>query len=222
MKYVHNLGCFAARLLWSYSLGNPTLRTSASWIWIQNTFIRTHDAQMCIYIYQNSVYLHIYISLEKIKLSKKMCMYGEIRNKQGIERCKFSLRLRSVTAHSVCTECTECTKSAPNAPSAPSPPGAPSAPSAPSTLAVHRVHLQRTEHTCSATSAPGAPTTLSGVLSLYLSTCLSIYLSLYLSIYLSTYLSMYACMHACMHVCTHVLYWSLFLVVCFSICSLSN
>ena len=29
MKYVHNLGCFAARFLWSYSLGNLTLRTSA-------------------------------------------------------------------------------------------------------------------------------------------------------------------------------------------------
>ena len=29
MKYVHNLGCFAARLMWLYSVGNLTLRTSA-------------------------------------------------------------------------------------------------------------------------------------------------------------------------------------------------
>ena len=27
--YVHNLGCFAARFMWSYSLGKQTLRTSA-------------------------------------------------------------------------------------------------------------------------------------------------------------------------------------------------
>ena len=34
VKYVHNLGCFTARFMWSYSLGNITLRTSASWIWM--------------------------------------------------------------------------------------------------------------------------------------------------------------------------------------------
>ena len=46
MEYVHNLGCFAARFMWSYSLGNLTLRTFASWIWIQKTFIIAHDTQM--------------------------------------------------------------------------------------------------------------------------------------------------------------------------------
>ena len=32
--------------MWSYSLGNLTLRTFASWIWIQKTFIVAHDTQM--------------------------------------------------------------------------------------------------------------------------------------------------------------------------------
>ena len=67
MKYVHNnLGCFAARFIWSYSLGNITLRTSASWMWILENIKIAHDTHthMCVYI----------------------GMYGKIRNKQGIEQ----------------------------------------------------------------------------------------------------------------------------------------
>jgi hypothetical protein len=41
---------------------------------------------------------------------------------------------------------------------------------------------------------------------------------MYLCVNASTYLPTYLCMHVCMR----VLYWSLFLVVCASICSLSN
>ena len=58
-KCVHNLGCFAARFVWSYSLGNLTLRTFASWIWIWNT----HTC-LYIYIYTYLYCIYIYISLE--------------------------------------------------------------------------------------------------------------------------------------------------------------
>ena len=60
MKYVHNLGCFAARCLWSYSLGNLTLRTSAFWIWIlENIKKHTthHDTHMYVYIFCIYTYL---------------------------------------------------------------------------------------------------------------------------------------------------------------------
>ena len=56
MNYVHNLGCFAARFMWSYSLGNQTLRTSA-----------------CVTLI-NSAILYIKINVfEKIKLSIDVC-----------------------------------------------------------------------------------------------------------------------------------------------------
>ena len=85
--------CFAARFIWPYSLGNLTLRTSASWIWIQKAS-KTHDTHTHIYI------CYIYISLEKIKLSinvhvcvdcvdvcMDVCMDMDwtITNKQGFE-----------------------------------------------------------------------------------------------------------------------------------------
>ena len=61
LKYVHNLGCFAARFMWSYSLGNLTLRTSAAGMWILITYdTYTH---VCIQI----LYIYIYIYLWKNK-----------------------------------------------------------------------------------------------------------------------------------------------------------
>ena len=83
MKYVHNLGCFAARCLWSYSLGNLTLRTSAFWIWIPENIKKTHDTHVCIF------FLYLYISLEKTQTINKCArvhaaymyvwMYGKIQ-----------------------------------------------------------------------------------------------------------------------------------------------
>ena len=52
VKYVHNLGCFAARFMWSYSLGNLTLRTSASGIWFLEKIKITHQR----YVYM--LYIH--------------------------------------------------------------------------------------------------------------------------------------------------------------------
>ena len=59
MKYVHNLGCFAARFMWSYSLGNQTLRTSA-YVTLINKLRYT--------VYQKNVF-------QKIQLSIRVCVY---------------------------------------------------------------------------------------------------------------------------------------------------
>ena len=42
VKYVHNLGCFAARFMWSYSLGNLTLRTFACLTLINSAGLALH------------------------------------------------------------------------------------------------------------------------------------------------------------------------------------
>ena len=59
MNYVHNLGCFAARLMWSYSLGNQTLRTSACVTLINsailyikiNVFEQNQTINKCVCVY---------------------------------------------------------------------------------------------------------------------------------------------------------------------------
>ena len=100
MKYVHNLGCFAARFMWSYSLGNLTLRTPAAGIWNLGNIIHmykyTHTwMNMFMYIVYIHVLEYINTSLQKkIELSKKKtcmcgCMYGymdwKITSKQSFE-----------------------------------------------------------------------------------------------------------------------------------------
>ena len=93
MKYVHNLGGFAAKFMWSYSLGDLTLRTSASGIGIQEN-MNKQTTHTCMYTYIYIYYLYIRI-FGKIKLSINVhvCMHafvyvwmcGKITNKQSFE-----------------------------------------------------------------------------------------------------------------------------------------
>ena len=87
MKYVHNLGCFAARFMWSYSLGNQTLRTSA-YVTLINKLRYT--------VYQKNVFQKIQLSI-RVCVCIHACMYGcmdvnrvliEICAQLGMLRCK--------------------------------------------------------------------------------------------------------------------------------------
>ena len=77
LKYVHNLGCFAARFMWSYSLGNLALRTSAAGIWNLGNIIytHTHEWNMLMYIVYIHILEYINISLQKNTLYRKKNMY---------------------------------------------------------------------------------------------------------------------------------------------------
>ena len=86
MNYVHNLGCFAARFMWSYSLGNQTLRTSA-----------------CVTLINSAIlYIKINVFEQNQTINKCVCvhacMYGctdvnrvlnEICAQLGMLRCKI-------------------------------------------------------------------------------------------------------------------------------------
>jgi len=77
MKYVHNLGCFAARFMWSYSLVKLTLRTSASGIWIQENMKKkqTTQTRMYTYIYIYIFYLYTYLWKNQT-INKCACMHA--------------------------------------------------------------------------------------------------------------------------------------------------
>ena len=85
MKYVHNLGCFAARLMWLYSVGNLTLRTSA-----------------CVTL-KNYIKINVCENVKKIKTINKcvcVCMLvcmdvnrvlNELCAQLGMLRCKINV-----------------------------------------------------------------------------------------------------------------------------------
>ena len=105
VKYVHNLGCFAAKFMRSYSLGNLTLRTSASWICFLENIKKTHDththAHMYVYIF--CIYTYLWEKL-KPSINVHVCMhaymyvwmYGKIANKQNFEWNMYTTWLNEI------------------------------------------------------------------------------------------------------------------------------